>query len=97
MAKNPEAKTRPVTDPYEYWMSSNGSWVTAVLKKYQVDDNKPYARWFVKSYTFIMPEGEMGDTYVSEVKGNLFKVKHDTARDAIARLQGRNGAANARL
>jgi hypothetical protein len=76
--KNPYAKTRKVENPYEVWQAADWFWV--VLKKWQVDDNKPYARWFCAVYTpltygsfnveTLTPEGscDMGDAYVSEIK-----------------------------
>lgn len=46
----------------------------AVLKKWQVDDNKPYGRWFCFVTSPFCPEGEYGDVYVSEIKENAVKV-----------------------
>lgn len=66
--KNLCAKTRKPDDPYEIWASSDGSWEWHVLKKWQIDDDKPYGRWFCKVYTPIVPNGEMGDVYVKEIK-----------------------------
>lgn len=71
--KNPFAKTRPVSDPYEVWQSNDG-WTWLVLKKWQIDDAKPFARWFCLVKTPMVPEGEMGDVYVSEIKSNARKV-----------------------
>lgn len=68
MAKNPCGKTRSVDNPYETWISFDGSWRWDVLKKYQIDDDKPYARWFCIVYTPICPYGEMGDVYVADIK-----------------------------
>ena len=71
--KNECAKTRPVTDPYEVWVSRDGSWEWHVLKKYQSPSNEaknPYAVWFCNVKTPIVPDGEMGDVYVSEIKSN---------------------------
>ena len=61
--KNPCLKTRKPGNPYEVWEGCGIKY--EVLKKYQVDDNKPYARWFVNA---IGPYPEMGDMYVAEVK-----------------------------
>lgn len=71
--KNECAKTRPVTNPYEVWQA--GDWEWRILKKYQVDDNKPYARAFcaVKS-PFTYGEFELGDVYISEIKSNAVKI-----------------------
>jgi hypothetical protein len=66
--KNPMGKMRPRNNPYEVWTSFDGTWVWKVLKKWQVDDDKPYARWFCDVVSPIVPEGEMGDVYVSEIK-----------------------------
>ena len=51
-----------------------GGWTWLVLKKWQADDNKPYARWMCKVYTPIVPEGEMGDVYVHEIKSDAVQV-----------------------
>lgn len=59
--------------PYEVWENATG-WRWLVLKKWQADDNKPYARWFCKVFSPFCPEGEMGDVYVSEIKGNAVRV-----------------------
>jgi hypothetical protein len=85
--KNLAAKTRRSEDAYEYW--STGQWLWAVLKKWQVDDNKPYARWFCKVYTPIVPEGEMGDVYVTEITQNAERVSKPEAMVVLARLGSR--------
>lgn len=80
---NPYNKIRPNNNPYEIWRNCShnpkctvdnsdikgGDWEWHVLKKWQIDDSKPYARWFclVKS-PFTFPNYDMGDTYVSEIK-----------------------------
>ena len=64
---NPCAKTRPVSEPYEVWQSSDG-WTWKVLKKWQIDDNKPYARWFCAVSSPYTDGGyDLGDVYVSDV------------------------------
>lgn len=69
--KNTQSKTRPDSNPYEIWRSFDGSWTWNVLKKWQADDNKPYARWFCRVVTpFTGPSGDLGDVYVSEIKSN---------------------------
>lgn len=73
--KNTQAKTRPASDPYEVWQTPDGSWTWNVLKKWQADDSKPYARWFCNVVTPIVPEGELGDVYVSEVKSAAKRIK----------------------
>ena len=71
--KNNCAKTRPVSDPYEVWKNDAG-WTWKVLKKYSADENKPFGRWFCWVSSPFMPSGEMGDVYVSEIKGQATKV-----------------------
>jgi hypothetical protein len=73
--KNECAKTRPATNPYEIWKSFDGSWTWAILKKWQVDDNKEYARWFCFVTSPFCPRGEMGDVYVSEIKSLATRIK----------------------
>lgn len=73
--KNSFAKLRKVDDPYEVWGGIEG-WEVRVLKKNQIDDNKPYASWFVATkspYTF--GSWDYGDMYVSELKKNFKKIK----------------------
>lgn len=78
--KNECGKMRKVEEPYEIWRSFGGDWEWHVLKKWQVDDNKPYARWFCAVYSPITREQcasgyEMGDVYVSDIKGYARRVK----------------------
>ena len=66
---NPCGKTRPVDKPYEVWTSRDGAWEIRVLKKYQLNDSKPYARWFVAVKSpFTCGGWEYGDSYVKDVK-----------------------------
>ena len=71
--KNKFVKTRDVNNPYEIYRA--GDWEWRVLKKWQIDDNKPYTRWFcaVKS-PYTAPSYDMGDVYVSEIISNAAKV-----------------------
>lgn len=73
MALNPCAKTRKAEDPYEIWQGPNG-WEWRVLKKWQIDDHKPYARWFCLVKSPFVPDGELGDVYAAEVMANAHKV-----------------------
>jgi len=72
-AKNLCAKTVKRADAYEVWQA--GDWTWYVLKKWQVDDDAPYARWFCDVVTPIVPQGEMGDVYVAEIKRNARRIK----------------------
>lgn len=65
--KNPWAKVRPKENPYETWITPSG-WTWKVLKKWQADDNKPFARWFCFVTSPYCPDGEYGDVYVSDIK-----------------------------
>lgn len=72
--KNTQAKTRPLADPYEIWVAGNWEW--RVLKKWQADDNKQYARWYcaVKS-PMTYGSYEYGDVYVAEIKQYAVRIK----------------------
>jgi hypothetical protein len=69
MAKNLCGKTRSVDNPYEVWKSRDG-WTWNVLKKWQVHDDAPYARWFCFVTSPFCPDGEYGDVYVKEITDN---------------------------
>lgn len=73
--KNECAKTVSRENAYEIWQSHDKTWIWYVLKKWQLDDNKQYARWFCDVVTPICPEGEMGDVYVKEIKENATRIK----------------------
>jgi len=80
--KNLCSKTRPKTNPYEIWKSPDGRWTWAVLKKYQTPEKEasnPYARWFCSVTSPFTPHGEMGDTYVHEIKRQAVKVSGDSS------------------
>lgn len=64
-------KTRPAEYPYEIWATPDESWKWFVLKKYQSPENEaknPYARWFCKVFSPYVPEGELGDVYIKDIK-----------------------------
>jgi hypothetical protein len=81
--KNEFAKTRPKENPYEVWKNVRpvledeqaGTWTWNVLKKWQIDDNKMYARWYCFVTSPFCPDGEYGDVYVSEIKSLAIKIK----------------------
>jgi len=74
MAKNLCAKTVKKENAYEVW--TNGSWTWYVLKKWQADDDKPYARWFCLVVTPMTGEsGDLGDVYVTDVKKYARRIK----------------------
>lgn len=74
--RNLMAKTRPVDKPYEIWQA--GDWEWRVLKKWQADDTKPYARWFCQVITpYTGALGDMGDVYAKDVMLTAVKVYTD--------------------
>lgn len=74
--KNHCAKTVKRENAYEVWKSRDGSWTWHVLKKYQADDNKQYARWFCDVTSPIVGDaGELGDVYVRDIKSQATCVK----------------------
>ena len=96
--KNTQLKTRPMDDPYEIWGNSPDlpGWKWSVLKKWQADDNKQYARWFCMVTSPICPDGEMGDVYIDEIrmakaqkicKGCHNNLDQDEVRNALSRYK----------
>lgn len=78
-SKNLCAKRREVSNPYETWRSFDGSWIWKILKKYQVSDDKPFARAFCAVYSPITREQmrtgyELGDVYISEIKRQAVRI-----------------------
>lgn len=53
---------------YQVYQTADGSWTWAVVKMWQADDAKPYARWLCVTYSPWTPEGEWGDAYAAEIK-----------------------------
>jgi hypothetical protein len=78
--KNTQAKMRKIENPYEIWMSPVfGGCEYRVLKKWQADDNKPYARWMVAAKSEATFGGwDMGDEYVENIKAYGRKVYDET-------------------
>lgn len=70
-------KTRKVDNPYEVWEGHGWTW--KVLKKYQKNDDAPYARSFCFVTSPYCPEGEYGDVYINDYKnsGVLTKTNYD--------------------
>ena len=56
------------TDGTPYCEFRSGSWTWKVLKTYQMDQAKPYARWFCQVVTPMTGSyGDLGDTYVRDI------------------------------
>ena len=85
--KNNYLKERDVDHPYEVWVDGDKDWEWRVLKKWQVNDDKPYARWFV-AVKSPMTYGsfEYGDTYVEEIKSVATLVWEDQMISGLWKL-----------
>ena len=70
--KNEFGKTVGINDAYEIWQNNTG-WTWYVLKKYQANDDKAFARWYCWVTSPIMPNGEFGDEYVENITENYLK------------------------
>jgi len=76
--KNLAGKSRKLSKgeaPYEVWL--RGAWRFLVIKKNQVDDDKPYAIWNVGCVTPMERDMAGHDTYVSDIKGSMNLVWRD--------------------
>src|SRR6184192_2046479 len=74
--KNRYRRTVKETNPYEVWMSADGTWVWLVLKKNQADDYKPYASAFCAVYSPMTGGGcDMGDTYLADIRKHAIQVE----------------------
>jgi hypothetical protein len=83
--KNLCGKTVKRENAYEVWQSFNGAWKWYVLKKWQDDDNKPYARWFcLVTSPHVGETGELGDVYVAEIKANARRISPPVGVEVIA-------------
>jgi hypothetical protein len=67
---NPCGKTRPVDKPYATWTAHGFYYM--LLKSYQSDNGKEYARWFVNVVSpYTSNRGELGDCYVKEALSEI--------------------------
>ena len=72
--------------PIEVWEMLDRSWKWEVYKKYQSEKNEaknPFARWFCKVFSPIVPDGELGDVYVKDIKASAIKTI-----DAVKVIEG---------
>jgi hypothetical protein len=82
--KNLCGKERKVDNPYEVWVNARAGWTWRVLKKWQADDDKPYGRWMCAVKSPMTHGGyDMGDVYVTEIKGNATKLPDNTIEDYL--------------
>lgn len=89
---NQMSKSRPMTyggkKPNPYLRFEASGWRWDVLKSYQGDNGKQYARWFAEvtsPYTF--GSTDVGDTYVAEIVQNGVLVYADPSIDLEALRQ----------
>lgn len=80
-------KTADVDSPQAVFAGAGGSWEYRVLKTWQNDDAKPYARWFmaVKS-PMTWGSFDVGDTYVRDVVLNAELVQVGGREPTLAEL-----------
>ena len=80
-SKNLCGKTVKRANAYEVWSSNPGNpsdpqaWTWYVLKKWQANDDAPYARWFCDVVTpHTYPGCDTGDVYVSDIKSQARRI-----------------------
>lgn len=91
--KNLCGKTVKPEDAYEVWKNASG-WTWYVLKKYQSPEQEalnPYARWFCLVKSPYVPEGEMGDVYVRDIKSSARLVSVNEPKSSSGRTPGEAG------
>ena len=64
---NPMGKSRKPGDAYITTIDPRSGWKYEILKTYQIDGSKPYARAFCNVHGFAT---EMGDVYIADI-GNV--------------------------
>lgn len=61
-------KSRPKGQPWLVFENKAAGWRWEVLKSWQMDNRKPFARWFCNvTSPYTGSYGDMGDTYVDEI------------------------------
>lgn len=84
MARIPCNKERPIDRPYEIWQTPDGSWTWKVLKKWQKDDDKPFARWLCAvSSPMTYGMDDIGDVYVADIKTYAYLVETDYDEEVV--------------
>jgi len=85
---NPMGKSRKPGDAYITTIDPRSGWKYEILKTYQVDGSKPYARAFCNVHGF---ETEMGDTYIADIGTQLLDFDRsvfESSADALGALFG---------
>jgi len=76
--RNERGKQRTVKDPYLIFQTPNGEWEWRVLKAYQADDSKPFARWYCGTRSpGTFGRWEYGDAYCADVIRNGIDVTEE--------------------
>jgi hypothetical protein len=87
-AKNPMGKSRKPGAAYITTADRRLGWTWEVLKTYQVDGSKPYARAFCNVHGFAT---EMGDCYIADIGTHIVDFDETvfaTVEDAFTALFG---------
>lgn len=81
--KNRMSKSRKPGNAYITTRNPVNDWEYEILKSYQGDNTKPFARVFCNVHGF---ETEMGDVYVSEIGTQLVTFDREVFTDAADAL-----------
>lgn len=72
--KNPAGKMRKLEQPYAQWTDPATGWEYKLLKSWQADNSKEYARWFVAVRSeYTHGSFELGDEYVQGLRRGLLR------------------------
>jgi hypothetical protein len=75
---NPYNKEVKREEAHMVWQTPNGQWTWYVLTAWQIDDDKPFARWYCNVVSPMVGErGETGDVYVADIKSVAVKLDHN--------------------
>lgn len=91
MATNRMGRSRKPGDAYMTLEDRRSGWRYEILKSWQADGRKPYARAFCNVHGFAT---EMGDVYVSEIGRTLVDFDRDVFADAADALGALFGGAS---
>jgi hypothetical protein len=70
--KNLAGKVRKIDNPYATWIDPSCGWEFRLLKSWQGDNSKEYARWFM----WVCGDySEMGDEYVKGLRSSLLRAE----------------------
>lgn len=68
--KNVASRTRKSDNPYASWTDPRSGWQYKLLKSWQSDNSKEYARWFVDVHGY---GHDLGDEYVYHLVPAVFR------------------------